>query len=132
MSDQARVGRELKMTRGGEVIAGVRTKGFSINRNPVDITNDDDDGYRALLVDPGEIQIDLNVDGVTKNSELREAALSTNPIFEDVKLEWPDGFAIEMDWFMASFEENGAYNEAITFSAQFQGSGVPTITPAGT
>lgn len=129
MSDVARVGRELKLTRGGFVIAGVRTKGFSINRNPVDITNDDDDGYRALLVDPGEIQIDLTVDGVTKNSELREASLSTNPVFEDLTLEWPDGFTLTMDWFLASFEENGAYNEAITFSAQFQGSGIPTVTP---
>lgn len=127
---EPRVGRELKMLRNGDVIAGVRTKGFSINRNPVDITNDDDDGYRALLVDPGEIQIDLSVDGVTKDAALREDAVATTPVFSDITLEWPDGFSITGDWFLSSFEESGAYNEAITFTAQFQLSGVPTITPA--
>ena len=126
----ARVGRELKLLRGGDVIAGVRAKSFSINRNPVDITSDDDLGYRSLLVDPGEIQISLSVEGVTKDSILRAAAVATAPIYEDMKLEWPDGFAIEMDWFFASFSETGNYNEAITFSAEFQGSGVPVITPA--
>jgi len=125
---EPRVGRELKLKRDGTTIAGVRTKGFSINRNPVDVTNDDDEGYRALLVDPGEIQIDLSVEGVTKDEKLREAALSTEAVFETLELEWPDGFTLSMDWFIANFEENGAYNEAIMFSAQFQGSGVPTIT----
>jgi predicted secreted protein len=127
---EPRVGRELKLLRGGDVIAGVRAKSFTINRNPVDVTNDDDLGYRALLIDPGEISIELSVEGVTKDSLLRAAAVATTPVYEDMKLEWPDGFAIEMDWFFASFSETGNYNEAITFSASFQGSGVPTITPA--
>ena len=126
----ARSGRELKLLYNGVAIAGVRTKGFNINREPVDITNDDDQGYRAVLVDPGTIQIDLNVDGVTKDSILRAASLSTEPQFLDLELEWPDGFKVGMDFFLASYEESGNYNEAITFSASFQGTGIPTITPA--
>ena len=126
----ARVGRELLLQRDAQTIAGVRTKSVSINRNPVDITNDDDDGYRALLADPGEIQIDLSVEGITKDSGLREAATSTDNVFQDMQLTWPDGYSITGDWFLASYEENGAYNEAISFSASFQLTGVPTITPA--
>jgi TP901-1 family phage major tail protein len=128
MSDYPRVGRELKLKRDGVAIAGVRTKSFTINRNPVDVTNDDDLGYRSLLSDPGEIQIDFSVDGVTKDSILRAAAMSTANVLEDLELEWPDGYKIEMDFFLASYEESGNYNEAITFSASFQGTGVPTIT----
>jgi predicted secreted protein len=126
----ARSGRTLTLLKDGVAIAGVRTKGFSINRNPVDITNDDDDGYRAVLVDPGEIQVDLSVDGITKDSILRDAAMNTTPEFLALELAWPDGYTIAMDFFLASYEESGNYNEAITFSASFQGTGVPTITPA--
>lgn len=128
MSDYPRVGRELKLTRDGVAIAGVRTKSFTINRNPVDVTNDDDNGYRALLGDPGEIQVDFSVDGVTKDSILRGAAMGTTNVLEDLELEWPDGYKIKMDFFLASYEESGNYNEAITFSASFQGTGEPVIT----
>lgn len=126
----ANSGRELTIERDTTVIAGVRSKGFNVNRNPVDITNDDDDGYRALLAAPGEIQIDLSVDGVTKDDTLRDAAMSTGAVFEDLTVTWPDGYSVTGDWFLATFEETGEYNGAITFSASFQFSGVPTITPA--
>lgn len=123
----ARSGRELKINYNGGTISGVRTKSFTVNRNPVDITNDDDNGYRALLQDPGEIQIDFSVDGVTKDLILREAATDPASLFLDLELEWPDGYKISMDFFLASYSESGNYNEAITYSASFQGSGVPTI-----
>lgn len=126
----ANSGRELTVERDTTVIAGVRSKSFSVNRNPVDITNDDDDGYRALLAAPGEVQIDLSVDGITKDDVLRAVSTATTAVFEDMTVTFPDGYAITGDWFLATYEETGEYNGAITFSAAFQLSGVPTITPA--
>lgn len=125
----ARSGRDLLIKRNNTVIAGVRTKGVAINREPVDITNDDDDGWRAVLAQPGEKQIDLTVGGVTKDDVLRAVAFTEPGIFEDMTLEYPDGSVIAGDFFLANYNESGEYNDAITFEATLQSSGVFTYTP---
>ena len=126
----ANSGRKLLIKRGVTVIAGVRTKAVNINREPVDITNDDDDGWRGLLTEPGEKQIDLTVGGVTKDDTLRAVAFTDPPIFEDMSLEYPDGSIISGDFFISGYNESGDYNDAITFEATFQSSGIIDYTPA--
>ena len=66
-------GRLLQILKGGVAIAGVRTKGVAINGEPIDITSDDDGGYRTMLDDPGTMSLDLSVEGVTKDDELLQA-----------------------------------------------------------
>lgn len=126
----ANSGRKLLIKRDGVVLAGVRTKAVNINREPVDITNDDDDGWRGLLAEPGEKQIDLTVGGVTKDDTLRAVAFTDPAIFEDMTLEYPDGSSIEGDFYISAYNESGDYNDAITFEATFQSSGIITYTPA--
>lgn len=126
----AQSGRKLIIKRGTTVIAGVRTKGVTINREPIDITNDDDDGWRGILAEPGEKQIDLSVGGVTKDDTLRAVAFADPAVFEDMTLEFPDGSVISGDFFISSYNESGDYNDAITFDATFQSSGVIDYTPA--
>ena len=126
----ANSGRKLLIKRNDVLLAGVRTKGVAINREPVDITNDDDDGWRGVLHEPGEKQIDLTVGGVTKDDTLRQIAFTEPAILEEMVLEYPDGSLIEGDFFISSYNESGDYNDAITFEATFQSSGVIEYTPA--
>ena len=126
----AESGRKLLIKRNGSIIAGVRTKGVTFNREPVDITNDDDDGWRGVLAEPGEKQLDLSVGGVSKDDTLRAIAFTDPAVLEDMTLEFPDGGLIAGDFFVSNYSETGNYNEAITFEASFQSSGVITYTPA--
>ena len=126
----AESGRKLLIKRNGNIIAGVRTKGVTFNREPVDITNDDDDGWRGVLAEPGEKQLDLSVGGVSKDDTLRAIAFTDPAVLEDMTLEFPDGGLIAGDFFVSNYSETGNYNEAITFEASFQSSGVIAYTPA--
>lgn len=126
----ANVGRELIVKRGSTVIAGLRTKSISFNGEPIDITTDDDSGYRTLLGDPATLSIDMSVDGITKDNSLRNTALSGGTLLlTNINVTFPNGDTITGDFYLASVEESGAYNDALTFSASFQSSGAWTYTP---
>lgn len=123
----AEIGRSYVVKKGATALAGVRTKSLSINHEPVDITTDDADGFRTLLGEVGESSFELSVDGVTKDATLFDAATgSATKLLTDVTIEHPSG-TISGDVFLASYEETGAYNDAITFSATFQSSGTWTV-----
>lgn len=123
----ASIGRSYVVKKAGTALAGVRTKSLSINHEPVDVTTDDEAGFRTLLGDVGESSFELSVDGVTKDGTLFDAATSSaTKLLTDVTIEHPSG-TISGDVFLASYEETGAYNDAITFSATFQSSGEWTV-----
>lgn len=52
----ASAGRQITVHFGGnsptDLLAGVREKGVELNGEPIDITSDDDDGWRTLLTIP--------------------------------------------------------------------------------
>jgi TP901-1 family phage major tail protein len=126
----AQVGRKILLKRDGTVLAGVRTKSVAINREAIDITNDDDIGFRNLLAEPGERQVDLTVSGITVNSILRDASFEDPAVLEDLSLEYPDGSKIEGDFFLASYTENAEYNDAVSFDATLNSAGVIAYTEA--
>lgn len=123
----ASIGRSYTIKKNNTAIAGVRTKSLSINHEPVDITTDDEDGFRTLLSEVGESSFEISVDGVTKDSVLFDAATgSASKLLTDITIDHPNG-VITGDVYLASYEETGAYNDAITFSATFQSSGTWTV-----
>jgi len=126
------VGRNLKMKKGGVVIAAVRTKGVSWSGEPIDTTNDDDSGFRTLLASAiGQEQIDLSVEGLSDSNVFRNIALdpSQSKQLGDITLEYPDGETISGNFQLASYEESAPYNEAITFTGSLQSSGQWVYTP---
>lgn len=127
----ASAGRELLIKKGVSVIAGVRTKTVTINGEPIDITSDDDSGFRTLLGDAGTRSIDLSVEGVTKDAVLRAiVAGSSSQLLTDISVEYPNGDTIEGDFYLVNIEESGEYQDALTFSASLQSSGPFVYTPA--
>lgn len=120
-------GRELLVKKGSTVLAGIRTKGVSMNGEPIDITTDDDVGYRTLLNDAGTYSIDLSIEGITKNDTLRALiAAGGSLMLTDITIDYPDGKTLSGDFFLNSLEETGTYNEAVTFSGSLQSSGTWT------
>jgi predicted secreted protein len=121
-------GRELKILKNSVAIAGVRTKTVAIAGEPIDITSDDDLGYRTMLGEAGTYSIDLTVEGVTKDAELRSIILTGGSLLlTDISIEYPDGSSIDGDFFLASVEDSGEFADALTFSASLQSSGAWTF-----
>jgi len=126
----ANKGRDLLIKRGTATIAGVRSKTLTANGEPIDITSDDDGGFRTLLDMAGTNSLDLSVEGVTKDNDLRQEILvGGSMMLTDINIEYPNGDTLSGDFFLTSLEETGAYNDAITFSASLQSSGEWTYTP---
>lgn len=124
------VGRKATITKGATPIAAIRTRTVSINNEPVDITSDDDNGFRTLLQDPGTKTLDLSIEGVAKDATLLTSVMSTTDIIETLSILFPTIGTIAGDFVVASFEVAAPYNEAATFTASLQSSGAFTFTAA--
>lgn len=125
----AAVGRNLTLTYGGATLAGARTKTITINGTAIDITTDDDSGYRALLEASGEKQIDLSVEGLMKEDVMTEALANNGTLIAEGVLTFPSGATITGDFRLNSLELGAPYNEAITFTAELQSTGSWTMVP---
>ena len=127
----ANIGRAIELEWGSNspaTIPGVREKGIALNGNPVDVTSDEDDGWRTLLEEPGENQINISVSGVTKSDVLRDAWFNGDRL-DTAVITFPDGGVLTGQFLLATYNETGTYNDAITFEAELQSSGVITYTP---
>lgn len=126
------IGRKFLVKKAGVTIASSRTKSFSWGGEPVDVTTDDQNGIRELLADLGQQQLDISLEGLTDSTILRDIALepATTKMLTDITLEFDNGDVIAGNFLMTSYDESGANNDAVNFSASFQSSGAWTLTDA--
>lgn len=132
----ALVGRKVTFTpvSVGSPIAGMRTKTITINNEPIDITSDDDLGWRTLLEsDPALRSIDIAVEGVTKDGDLIAiAAGGGDQLVEEYALTFEGIGTFTGDFYIGTMELGAPYNEAVTFSTTISSTGVMNYTPATT
>ena len=123
------LGRNLELTWDGAVIAGVRTKGITVNGEPVDITDDDSNGWREVFDDAGQVNVELSISGLTKDDRLKVAAFDVEDRVHAVVLTYPDGGIIAGDFYLQDFSDTGEYNTYITFEATLISDGSVSFTP---
>lgn len=127
----ALVGRKVIVKKGvgNTVVAAGRTKSLTINAEPIDITTDDDLGVRTLLeTDAGQTSIDMSFEGITKDGTFI-SAITGGTFADEYDIEITGIGTITGRFFLASVAINAGYNEAVTFSAEFQSTGAFTYTP---
>jgi len=124
------IGRKIVLTWDGAAVDGVREKGIALNGEPVDVTDDVSDGWRELLAEAGEHQVNVSLSGVTKSDTLKEAWFDVTDRIKAVTITYPDGGVLAGNFFLATFSETGPYNDATTFEAEIQSSGAVTYTAA--
>ena len=126
----ARAGRKIKFRWGTPPaeIPGVREKGVTLNGEAIDISADDSNGWRELLADPAQTQVDVSLSGVTKTHTLKVDWFAGNRT-KYAEIEYDDGAKIAGQFFLANFADTGVYNDAVTFEATLQSTGVVTYTP---
>ena len=129
-----RSGRNIKIYDQSTLIGVVRAKTISWSGEPIDITSDDDSGFRTHLgTAQGQEQIDLSVEGIADADALKDMALNpaTSKLISNLRIVWEDtGDELAGAFVLTSFENTGPYNEAEAFSASLQSSGQWTYTPA--
>ena len=128
----ALAGRTIIVRRNGVPIAGIRTKSISINATPIDVTNDDDAGVRALLNQPGQIDVDIQASGVLldpdNNAILSEALEASDRVaptsFDIVNGSPTKGFSGE--FFMGPMTISGEYQGHVAYEFSFHSAGTVT------
>jgi len=125
------LGRTLLLKKGAVIIASLKSKSFTINNEPVDVTTDDDGGYRCNLPTSGQASIDISFDGVETDGILRGLQLTGGLAqqYADFTLTWDSGDVLACAFNFTSYEESGTTTEGITFSGSLQSSGTWTYTP---
>ncbi len=129
----AKVGRAaaLSLVVGTELtlIAAVKTKSLSFNKEPVDITTDDDAGWRTLLEDVvGTKSMDFSVEGILKTNQV--GAIAEGDTAVELHLNFPTVRSYQATFMCTSYEAGAETAEGITFSASFQSSGPVTFAAA--
>lgn len=124
------VGRKALFKKGETTVAAVRTRSMTLGNEVVDITSDDDNGFRTMLAEPGTKTLDLTVEGVFKDATMLTVAMSASDILDAFSILFPSIGTISGDFVVTSFEAGAAYNEAGTFSCSLQSSGTFTFTAA--
>lgn len=123
----ALVGRRVTFTptSGGVAVIGARTKSITLSNEGVDITSDDDDGFRTFLAaDPAQRSIDMSIEGVLKDDALIQlASEGGSNLISEYTLNIDGIGAFTGDFYFGSLELGAPYNEAVTFSATVQSSG---------
>lgn len=128
----ALVGRKVYIRKGSGspqvLVAAARTKSLTMNGAPIDISSDDDSGYRTLIeTDAATRSLDMSIEGVTKNADFLNQLASGNFV-DDYEIEIQGVAIINGSFFLTSCAINAPYNEATTFTAELQSTGSFTVT----
>ena len=126
-------GRNLVLEWDAVDLVGVREKAFTVSNEYIDVTTDDDDGWRTLLASPGLRSVESTVSGICEDqillAEIMKANITGEPL--DIELPTSTGGQLSGTFFVSNYEGSGAHDGAYEFSATFMSSGVVTYT-AGT
>ncbi len=133
----AGAGRNMTILEGGTAIAGLRTKTFTIGNTPIDVTTDDDNAIRALLLNDAETaiiaatrEINASFDGVTKNDDLIRDITQNQNTVKSVVLRMTSGATIAGKFALVNLSLTGEMADAQTFSGEMQSVGDWTWTNA--
>lgn len=129
----AGLSRDFLLKKGATTVASLRTKSFSIDFSPVDVTTDDSNGYQTLLTKAGKINVGVDFGGVLGDETLFNEIMAggVTQLYTDFTLEWESGATLACDFFLSNFSTSGGGSDAeVDFSGTLQSSGIYTFTPA--
>jgi predicted secreted protein len=124
------LGRELQFFWAtGELgplvaVPGVTDKGITRQGATIDVSSDEDGGYRVLLGRIGQREINITLSGFLKSNVLRAAWHGgDSTCFGLFRMVWPNGDQLDGSAVLANFDETGKFDGAETFTAAIQTTG---------
>lgn len=130
----AAASRDLIIKKDSTALMGINSKSLSLAKEPIDVTTDEDNGFRLLLADAGTKTLDISFSGVTKDTILRTLIMTDqSQLLTDITIQYPPygaqaaGDTITGDFYFNGFTENGGGSDgAVEFDGTLQSSGVWT------
>jgi len=125
------VGRKCTITpQGGSAIAAATSKSFTISNELIDVTSDDDAGFRKLIEDAaGKRSLDMSIEGIFKDKSLLEIVMGSEAsLFDTYDILFPAIGTVSGTFGFNSFEVGAPTEEGVTFTASLQSSGTFTFT----
>jgi len=117
-------GRDMTIAVDGATISAVQTRDITRGREAVDVTTDDDDGWRSILAEPGVRNIDISISGVTDATNYEDLLERWNgTTLENVVITHPDGSSETGTFFMSNLAHNGEHNGFVGFTCDLLSSG---------
>lgn len=127
-------GRLAVLKKAGTPIGGVQVTTIKWAGEAIDATDRDSSGIVEVLSAVASQQITLDVEGLAKDSTLRDIAFNpaTSKLLTDLTFVFADALAaadtIAGNFFLASYEEGNPHDNASTFKASFTSSGAWTLS----
>ena len=125
-------GRELTIDWDSATLVGVQSRGITNTNNMVDVTTDDESGWRTLLATPGMKSVEVTVSGIASDEVLLAEFYNASTTGESLTVNLPSSLAtpgtLSGTFHLSSFETNGDHDGAVEFSATFMSSGEVTYT----
>lgn len=125
----ARIGRKITFTLNGVAADGAREFGVSFDGEAIDVTDGASNGWREVLAEAGQHQVDISIGGVSKSDAFKALWFDVTNRVKPVTITYPNGAIISGDFFLGKLSETEPYNEATTFEATIQSTGVVAFTP---
>lgn len=125
-------GRQLTIDWDSTTLVGVRSRTISATNDLVDVTTDDDSGWRKLLADPGLRSVEVSVSGITSDEVLIAECYAANLTSTTLKVTLPTDLTtaggLSGSFLVSSFEQSGEHDGAYEFSATFMSDGEVSYT----
>lgn len=128
MTTAAAKGNTIALAWNSAPVLGVQEKDLELNGAPIDITSDENSGWRTLLAVSGQDEVNITVSGVAKDNILKTDWFAGTRT-RTASFTYPDGGVITGTFYLASFKEKAPYKDAMTFDATLNSSGPVTYTP---
>jgi predicted secreted protein len=128
--------RDILVSQGGTRLLGINSKSMAAAKEGIDITTDEDNGYRLFLPEAGTKTVDISFSGVVKDAVIKDQILAEqSQLYTDFELEWPPvgsqtvGATLTGNFYLNGYSENGGGSDgAIEFDGTLQSSGAWTHT----
>ena len=129
-------GRALTIDWDSTTLVGVRSRGFTVSNEYVDVTTDDDSGWWTLLADPGVRSVEVTVGGITSDEVLVAEIMKASITGEPLDALQPTGTAAGITtpgklagtFVCSSYGQTGEHDGAVEFEATFMSAGAVTYT----
>lgn len=125
-------GRQFTFDWKSTTLAGVRTRGMTVTNDYVDVTSDDDAGWRTLLADPGVRSVEVTIGGITTDEVLlaamMEASVTAGTLVGNLPSSLTTPGTMSGEYLVSSFEQSGNHDGEVEFTATFMSTGEVTYT----
>jgi len=129
-----KIGDGVTPTEGFATIGGIRSASLSLNRETVDITNDDStDRWRELLAGAGVRSISISGSGIAKMGQPIKDVLADymdDEEFTNYQVIVPGLGTFEGPFELTQLDFSGEHNGAVQWSTSMESAGPVTFTPA--